>query len=76
MMEETTNSSDKIPETKTKANMGTVELPVGLKQIQREQLNAQIESFLDSGGRISRIAANVLADPPQKPTSNYGSQPV
>lgn len=74
MTEETTNFSDNIAETK--ANMGAVESTSGLKQVQREQLNAQIESFLDSGGRISRIAANVLADPPQKPMSNYGSQPI
>ena len=73
-MEEKTNSSDNIAETA--ANMDTVESTVAIKQAQREQLNTQIESFLDSGGRISQIAANVLADPPQKPTSNYGSQPI
>lgn len=73
-MEEKTNSSDNIAETA--ANMDTVESTVAIKQAQREQLNTQIESFLDSGGRISQIAANVLADPPQKPTSNYGSLPI
>lgn len=73
-MEEKTNSSDNIAETA--ADMDTVESTAALKQAQREQLNTQIESFLDSGGRISQIAANVLADPPQKPTSNYGSQPI
>ncbi len=73
-MEEKTNSSDNIAETA--ADMDMVESTAALKQAQREQLNTQIESFLDSGGRISRIAANVLADPPQKPTSNYGSQPI
>jgi hypothetical protein len=74
MMEEKTNSSDNIAETVT--DMDALESSVALKRAQREQLNAQIESFLDSGGRISQIAANVLADPPQKPTSNYGSQPI
>ncbi len=73
-MEEKTNSSDNIAETA--ADMDMVESTAALKQAQREQLNTQIESFLDSGGRISQIAANVLADPPQKPTSNYGSQPI
>jgi hypothetical protein len=73
-MEEKTNSSDNIAETVT--DMDALESSVALKRAQREQLNAQIESFLDSGGRISQIAANVLADPPQKPTSNYGSQPI
>lgn len=74
MTEEETNSSDNIVEMT--AEMDTVESAAALKSAQREQLNAQIESFLDSGGRISQIAANVLADPPQKPTSNYGSQPI
>ncbi len=73
-MEEKNNSSDNIAETA--ADMDTIESAAALKQAQREQLNTEIESFLDSGGRISRIAANVLADPPQKPTSNYGSQPI
>ncbi len=73
-MEEKNNSSDNIAETA--ADMDMVESTAALKQAQREQLNTQIESFLDSGGRISQIAANVLADPPQKPTSNYGSQPI
>ena len=70
MTEEETNFSDKI------TDMDTVESAAALKRAEREQLNAQIESFLDSGGRISLIEANVLADPPQKPTSNYGSQPI
>ncbi len=74
MTGETTSLSDNV--TETEANMSAVESTAGLKQRQRQQLNAQIESFLDSGGRISQIAANVLADPPQKPTSNYGSQPI
>lgn len=70
MTEEETNFSDKV------ADMDTVESAAALKHAEREQLNAQIESFLDSGGRINLIEANVLADPPQKPTSNYGSQPI
>jgi hypothetical protein len=73
-MEDKNNSSDNIAEMA--ADMDTIESAAALKQAQREQLNTQIESFLDSGGRISQIAANVLADPPQKPTSNYGSQPI
>jgi hypothetical protein len=73
-MEEKNNSSDNIAETA--ADMDTIESAAALKQAQREQLNTEIESFLDSGGRISQIAANVLGDPPQKPTSNYGSQPI
>lgn len=71
MTEEESNNAADIT-----LGMDTVESATAAKQAEREQLNAQIESFLDSGGRISMIEANVLADPPQKPTSNYGSQPI
>jgi hypothetical protein len=70
-MEEKYNSNDNIT-----VDTDTVVSSAALKQAQRRQLNAQIGCFLDSGGRISQIAANVLADPPQKPTSNYGNQPI
>ncbi len=46
------------------------------KQTEREELSKQIEAFLASGGKISHIEPNVLADPPKKPSSNYGSQPI
>ena len=74
MTEEETNFSGKNADISE--SMDTVESATALKGAEREQLNAQIESFLDSGGRISLIEANVLADPPKKPTSNYGSQPI
>ena len=46
------------------------------KVVEREALNQQIEEFLNSGGRISHIEANVMADPPKKPENRYGSQPI
>jgi len=46
----------------------------------RDELSNQIEAFLSSGGRISEVPPevppNVMADPPRKPTSNYGSRPI
>ncbi len=42
----------------------------------REELNRQVEEFLANGGKINYIDSNVLADPPRKPSSNYGSQPI
>jgi len=42
----------------------------------RTQLSDQIEEFLASGGQISQIDPNVMADPPRKPQSNYGSRPI
>lgn len=46
------------------------------KEAERQQLQAQIEAFISSGGKIRQIAQNVLADPPKKPQSNYGGQPI
>lgn len=73
MTEEATLSDNIVDIT---ASMDAVESATARKQTERDALNAQIEAFLDSGGRISLIGQNVMADPPQKPTSNYGSQPI
>ena len=42
----------------------------------RSELSDQIEEFLSKGGAINEIAPNVMADPPRKPQSNYGSRPI
>jgi len=42
----------------------------------RKQLNSDVEAFLQSGGAVSQIADNVRADPPRKPSMNYGSTPI
>lgn len=42
----------------------------------RVQLQSDVEAFLASGGKIKEIAPNVVADPPKKPQSNYGGQPI
>ncbi|MBU2986904.1 hypothetical protein KO528_16180 [Saccharophagus degradans] len=46
------------------------------KEAERARLQAEMEAFLASGGRINEIPANVVADPPKKPTSSYGGQPI
>jgi hypothetical protein len=46
------------------------------KQVERDELDQQVNEFLSSGGEINVVGPNVLADPPKKPTSNYGSQPI
>jgi hypothetical protein len=53
-----------------------LDIAVAKKESEREELKKQVESFLSSGGKIDYIEPNVLADPPKKPTSNYGSQPI
>jgi len=42
----------------------------------RNKVDSEVENFLNSGGAINKIEANVMADPPRKPTSNYGSRPI
>ncbi len=42
----------------------------------RNKVDNEVESFLSSGGAINEIEPNVMADPPRKPTSNYGSRPI
>lgn len=46
------------------------------KEVERARLQAEMEAFLASGGRINEIPANVVTDPPRKPTSSYGGQPI
>ncbi len=42
----------------------------------RSKMQKDIEAFLAQGGQIQHIDPNLRADPPRKPTSNYGSQPI
>lgn len=51
-------------------------LTVSSKESARRQLEEEMERFLASGGKIRQIPADESADPPRKPTSNYGSKPI
>lgn len=42
----------------------------------RSEMENEIEAFLNGGGAINEIEPNVMADPPKKPESNYGSRPI
>lgn len=42
----------------------------------REQLQSDIEAFLARGGLVQQVADNVRADPPRKPDSQYGANPI
>lgn len=53
-----------------------VDYSVKSRETARAALNSQIEEFLSRGGKINLIENNVTADPPRKPTSNYGSRPI
>ena len=42
----------------------------------RSELDDEVARFLEAGGKIDNIAANVMGDPPRKPESSYGSRPI
>ncbi|MBB2494051.1 transcriptional regulator SutA [Aquipseudomonas ullengensis] len=62
---------------KAKAAVDVEELPsVEAKQKERDALAKAMEEFLSRGGAVQEIEANVVADPPKKPDSKYGSRPI
>lgn len=52
------------------------EFSIASRQKARDELEAQIAEFLSRGGKINEVAADVTADPPKKPTSDYGGRPI
>jgi hypothetical protein len=62
---------------KAKAADDVEELPsVEAKQKERDALAKAMEEFLSRGGAVQEIEPNVVADPPKKPDSKYGSRPI
>ncbi len=49
---------------------------VAAKAGQRNQLEDDIQAFLSRGGQVVEVESNVTADPPKRPSSNYGSRPI
>ncbi len=56
--------------------VGDAAAVMAAKEREREQLRADIDAFLASGGKITNVDNNVVADPPKRPESSYGSQPI
>lgn len=52
------------------------ESPQNVRESARQKLSSDIENFLKNGGSVQRVENNVRADPPKKPTMNYGSAPI
>lgn len=42
----------------------------------RDQLNDEIQAFLARGGKIDQVETSATADPPKRPVSHYGQQPI
>ena len=49
---------------------------IAARQKIRDELEDQVAAFLARGGKISEVAPNVTADPPKKPTPDYGGRPI
>ena len=52
------------------------ESPQGIRDNIQQQLSTDVESFLLNGGSVQQVDDNVRADPPRKPSMNYGSAPI
>ncbi|MBU1332698.1 MAG: hypothetical protein KJ884_18310 [Gammaproteobacteria bacterium] len=67
-----------VPGKKAKAKAVDIdELPsVEAKQKERDALARAMEEFLSRGGKVQEVEPNVVADPPKKPDSKYGSRPI
>lgn len=49
---------------------------VSSREAERMRLQEDMARFLNAGGQITQVDANVRMDPPKKPESNYGSRPI
>ncbi|MCO6055881.1 hypothetical protein NG726_04255 [Pseudomonas sp. MOB-449] len=62
---------------KAKAAVEAEEMPsIEAKQKDRDSLARAMEEFLARGGKVQEVEPNVVADPPKKPDSKYGSRPI
>jgi hypothetical protein len=62
--------------TKAVAVEALEDFSIAARQKIRDELENQIAAFLARGGKIDEVPANVTADPPKKPTPDYGGRPI
>ncbi|WP_331344866.1 hypothetical protein [Cellvibrio sp. UBA7661] len=77
--EETLDSDDASfsgPASKVVESEALEDFSIASRQKARDELEAQIAAFLARGGKINEVPANVTADPPKKPTPDYGGRPI
>ena len=55
---------------------GGVDSTVTLKDRERRKIQSEIEEFLSRGGQITHVDSTVMSDPPKRPATNYGGQPI
>ena len=65
------------PVTKAAAVVEALEdFSIASRQKIRDELEDQVAAFLARGGKINEVPANVTADPPKKPSPDYGGRPI
>jgi len=64
------------PAAKVVESEALEDFSIASRQKARDELEAQIAAFLERGGKINEVPANVTADPPKKPTPDYGGRPI
>jgi hypothetical protein len=42
----------------------------------KARLDADIENFLKAGGKVTYVEKDLRADPPKRPSMNYGTAPI
>lgn len=67
------NGADATPDTDEGAISDSA---IVAKEKERERIQAEIAEFLSRGGEITTVESNVMTDPPRRPASNYGGQPI
>lgn len=75
-------TSEKSKESATEATLEanieapSIETSLNAKEAERLRIHEEVQAFLKQGGKIDRISSDIVADPPKKPESNYGGQPI
>ena len=46
------------------------------REAARDEMDKDVLAFLSKGGAVHDVETGLMADPPRKPISNYGSRPI
>jgi len=60
----------------TKERMQVDAHSVRAREAERAMLRADIDAFLQRGGKVTSVAADLRTDTPRKPQNNYGKGPL
>jgi len=76
--EETLDSDEAgyTPSAKAATPEALEDFSIASRQKIRDELEDQVAAFLARGGKINEVPANVTADPPKKPSPDYGGRPI